>query len=153
MREARAEVIRRLSASPERVFAAFASAELVARWLSPSPDIPLQVLAYDFRVHGHYRFAYHVPGGGPIMHVNGAFRVIAPPARLIFSWLIEPPDEHAGIDSEVQVSIAEVPGGAVLTIMHERLDRPGAPERHASGWLGAVDRLESLLGAGTVNEC
>ena len=145
-RETRAQVTRRLSAPPERIFSAFASADLVARWLSPSPDIALQVLAYDFQVHGRYRFAYHVPTG-PIMHVHGSFLEIVPPRVLVFSWIIEPPDEHAGIDSEVRVSIDPVPEGSVLTIVHQRLDQPGAAKRHAAGWLGALDRLESILRA------
>ena len=142
--DTRAEVTRRLSVPPERVFAAFASADFVARWLSPSPDIALQVLVYDFRLHGHYRFEYHVPGA-QVMHVHGSFREIVPPKRLTFSWIIEPPDEHAGIDSEVRVSIDAVSGGTVLTIMHERLDQPGAAQRHAEGWARALDRLESLV--------
>src|SRR5262249_48473547 len=142
--ETRAEVTRRLGVSPERVFAAFASADLVARWLSPSPDVRLQVLAYDFRVQGAYRFEYHVPSG-QIMHVHGSFQEIVPPRHLIFSWVIEPPDEHAGINSEVRVSIVDAPGGAILRIVHERLDQPGAAARHAAGWTGALDRLESLI--------
>ncbi|MBS0418073.1 MAG: SRPBCC domain-containing protein [Proteobacteria bacterium] len=139
-----AEITRRLSVPPERVFAAFASAKLVARWLSPSPDIMLQVLVYDFHLHGRYRFAYHVPGG-QVMHVHGSFREIVPPTQLTFSWIIEPPDEHAGIDSEVRVSIAAMSGGSTLTIVHERLDQHGAAQRHAEGWKGALDRLESLV--------
>jgi uncharacterized protein YndB with AHSA1/START domain len=142
--ESRAQVTRRLAAAPERIFAAFASADLVARWLSPSPEIALSVLSYDFRLQGRYRFAYHIPTG-EIMHVHGSFIDIMPPRALVFSWIIEPPDEHAGLDSEVRVSIAAVPGGSALTIVHERLDRPGAAARHAAGWLGALERLESLL--------
>jgi uncharacterized protein YndB with AHSA1/START domain len=83
------------------------------------------------------------------MCVHGTFREISPPKLLIFSWVIEPPDEHAGIDSEVRVSIAAVTGGSILTVVHERLDRPGAVERHEGGWIGALDRLESLLRTGT----
>ncbi|HKE20204.1 MAG TPA: hypothetical protein VKB80_35260 [Kofleriaceae bacterium] len=41
------EVRRFLDASPDRVFAAFSDAALVARWLRPSPDIVLTVLALD----------------------------------------------------------------------------------------------------------
>jgi uncharacterized protein YndB with AHSA1/START domain len=144
MNHTRAEVVRQLNVPPERVFAAFASADLVSRWLSPSPDVVLQVLSYDFRVRGRYRFAYHVPPS-EIMHVHGSFHEIVPPRHLVFSWIIEPPDEHAGIDSEVRVSVAAVPTGSILTIVHERLDRPGAVERHTAGWIGALDRLESLL--------
>jgi uncharacterized protein YndB with AHSA1/START domain len=145
--ESQATVSRHLRAPPERIFAAFASAEEVARWLSPSPDIGLEVLAYDFQIHGRYRFAYRV-GPGWTMHVHGAFREIVPPTRLSFSWIIEPPDEHAGMESEVRICIDEAPGGAILTIVHERLDRAGAVERHTKGWVGALDRLESLLYTG-----
>jgi len=148
--DTRAEVHRHLEAAPERVFAAFASSAMVARWLSPSPEIPVEVLAYDFRVDGRYRFGYRVPGA-PVMHVNGIFRTISPPGQLTFSWIIEPPDEHAGIESEVRVTIEAAPGGAVLNILHERLDRPGATERHAAGWAGALDRLVVLVRSGVLS--
>jgi uncharacterized protein YndB with AHSA1/START domain len=143
VREAFAEVRRRLKAPPERVFAAFAEAGLVSRWLSPSPEIALTVLAFDFRAGGAYRFAYHVPGGD-IVYVGGIFRVIEPPAKLVFSWVIAPPDEHAGIESEVTVTIAPDGAGAELLIRHEKLERTDAFERHAMGWRGALDQLAAL---------
>src|SRR5262245_21126316 len=73
-----AEVRRRLAAPPERVVGALADAGLVSRWLSPSPDVVLTVLDFDFRVGGAYRFAYAIPGGAT-MHVNGVFRTIEQP--------------------------------------------------------------------------
>jgi len=88
--EAVAEVRRRLAAAPEKVFAAFAEARLVGRWLTPSPEIALAVLAFDFRVGGLFRFAYRVPGASTMI-VNGAYRAIERPSRIVFSWNIEPP--------------------------------------------------------------
>jgi uncharacterized protein YndB with AHSA1/START domain len=79
------------------------------------------------------------------MHVHGSFREIVPPRQLAFSWIIEPPDAHAGIDSEVRISITATSGATLLTIVHERLDLPSAAQRHAEGWAGALDRLESLI--------
>ena len=139
-----AEVRRHISATPKRVFSAFADAGLVSRWLTPSPEVKLVVLAFDFRVGGAYRFAYHVPGG-QIMTVNGIYRSIEPPVRIVFSWNIEPPDEHAGLQSEVIVAIAPRGEGSDLYIRHERLTRRGAVERHSMGWNGALDRLAELL--------
>jgi uncharacterized protein YndB with AHSA1/START domain len=145
-----AEVRRHLSAAPERVFSAFADAQMVSRWLTPSPEIKLTVLAFDFRVGGAYRFAYLVPGG-QVMTVNGTYRAIEPPSRIVFSWNIEPPDEHAGLQSEVIVAITPLRGGCELHIRHQQLTRAGAAERHSEGWRGALDLLAALLdGRGAV---
>ncbi len=139
-----AEVRRRFAVAPEKVFAAFAEARLVSRWLSPSPEITLTVLQFDFRVGGTYRFAYHLPGGETVI-VGGTYRSIELPSKIVFSWIIEPPDEHAGIESEVTVTITANQGGAELLIRHEKLRPASAVVRHAEGWRGALDKLVALI--------
>jgi uncharacterized protein YndB with AHSA1/START domain len=138
-----AEVRRRFNAAPEKVFAAFAEASLLSRWLSPSPEITLTVLQFDFRVGGAYRFCYRLPGGGTVV-VGGIYRSIEPPVKIAFSWVIEPPDEHAGIESEVTITITPDGRGAELLIRHEKLARIDAVERHTAGWHGALHRLAAL---------
>jgi uncharacterized protein YndB with AHSA1/START domain len=139
-----AEVRRRFDAAPEKVFAAFAEARLVGRWLSPSPEITLTVLRFDFHVGGAYRFAYRLPEGETVI-VGGTYRSIEAPSTIVFSWIIEPPDAHAGIESEVTVTITPDAGGAELLIRHEKFTRIDAVERHAEGWRGALDQLTALL--------
>jgi uncharacterized protein YndB with AHSA1/START domain len=144
-----AEVRRRFAAPPARVFAAFAQAELVRQWLSPAPDIALTVLQLDFRVGGAWRFAYHLPNQDTVV-IGGVYRRIEPPRLIVFSWVIEPPDVHAGIESEVTVTITPDGSGTALHIRHARLTLPGAALRHAEGWRGALDRLTALIaGAST----
>lgn len=140
----RAEVRRHLAASPESVFAAFARAEVVAQWLTPAPDVKLTVLELEFREGGRYRFAYDTPDGQRML-VGGEYRNIEAPTRLVFSWLIEPPDVHAGIESQVTVSITPSAAGSDLVLLHERFDRADANARHAQGWAGALDQLQQLL--------
>jgi uncharacterized protein YndB with AHSA1/START domain len=142
--EAVAEVRRRLTASPARVFAAFADASLVSRWLTPSQDVGLDVLQLDFRVGDSYRFAYHVPGREPRL-VNGLYRVIEPASRIVFSWNIEPPDEHAGLRSEATVTLTPNGTATDLLIRHAQLTAPGACDRHAAGWSGALDHLAVMF--------
>jgi len=138
------EIRRVLGASPERVFSAFADKGLVAQWLRPSPDVRLTVLAFDFRRAGEYRFAYDVPDGRRMV-VGGTFLTIEPPSRLVFSWLIEPPDEHAGIESEVTVQLVSRGPSTELTIRHAKFGRADADARHDQGWRGALDLLEARL--------
>lgn len=140
--ETSAAVRRRFQAAPEQVFAAFAEAHLLSRWLSPSPEITLTLLQFDFRVGGAYRFSYGLPGGETVV-VGGVYSSIEPPSKIVFSWVIEPPDEHAGIESEVTVTITPDGAGAALLIRHEKLGRIGAVERHRAGWRGALDQLAS----------
>jgi uncharacterized protein YndB with AHSA1/START domain len=139
-----ADIHRYLSATPEKVFAAFADPTMVSRWLTPSPDIRLEIVAFEFRESGSYRFAYHVPGG-QVMRVNGVYRLIRPPSGIVFSWNIEPPDEHAGVKSEVIVRITADGEGSKLHIRHQQLTPVGAVERHREGWGGALDQLSHLL--------
>ena len=140
----RAEVRRQLAAPPERVFAAFGSAAIVAQWLTPAPDVRLTVLELDFREGGRYRFAYDTPDGQRML-VGGVYRTIDAPTQLVFSWLIEPPDVHAGLESQVTVSIAPSAGGSDLMILHERFERADANARHAEGWAGALEQLQRIL--------
>jgi uncharacterized protein YndB with AHSA1/START domain len=106
--------------------------------------VKLTVLELDFREGGHYRFAYDTPGGQRML-VGGVCRSIDAPSHLVFSWLIEPPDIHAGIESQVTVSIARSAGGSELLILHERFEREDANARHAEGWAGALEQLQRLL--------
>jgi uncharacterized protein YndB with AHSA1/START domain len=141
------EIRRVLAAPPEKVFAAFADRALVARWLRPSPDVKLTVLAFDFRRGGAYRFAYDV-SDGQRMVVGGIFSAIEAPWRIVFSWLIEPPDEHSGIESEVTVQLVPRGPSTELTIRHAKFGRLDADMRHDQGWRGALDLLEARLRLG-----
>ena len=138
------EVRRRLKASRSDVFAAFADAELVAKWLRPSTQVKLSVLAFEFRVGGAYCFAYDVPAG-PRVIVRGTYRVIEAATRIVFSWVIDPPDEHAGIESEVTVTFTSAGDATELMIRHAKFDRADAEARHAEGWRGALELLNGLL--------
>jgi uncharacterized protein YndB with AHSA1/START domain len=140
----RVAIRRRLAAPCAKVFAAFVDPALVARWLRPSPEVGLRVLHYDFREGGSYRFAYDVAAGHTVF-IGGAYREIAPPHRIVFSWLIEPPDEHSGIESQVTVTLTPSGGATELLIHHDNFGRADAEARHAQGWAGALDHLGALL--------
>jgi uncharacterized protein YndB with AHSA1/START domain len=138
------QVERVLVAAPARVFRAFADPQLLPRWLTPSPEIAMRVDGLDFREGGAYRFVYTLPDRTEVS-IGGIYRAIQPPTRLVFTWIIDPPDEHAGIESEVSVSIQPAGKGSRLTIRHLGWPMTTAARRHRGGWLGALDQLAPLL--------
>ena len=79
-----AEVRRCFTAAPETVFAAFAEPGLIALWLSPSPEITLTLLQFDFRVGGHYHFAYRLPAGERRLSLAAPMERSNGPQRLCF---------------------------------------------------------------------
>lgn len=129
---------------PEKVFAAFASAEAISRWLAPHDSIVLTVEVFQFATEGAYRFCYAIPDEGEL-RLEGRFLTIDRPRRLSFSWCWLPPDIHAGIESLVEFEFAPAPKGTELSLRHSRLDEAQMAERHSQGWVGALGRLERLL--------
>lgn len=79
------------------------------------------------------------------MVVHGVYRTIEPLSTIVFSWNIEPPEEHAGVRSEVTITLTPTGTGTDLRIRHEQLTQRGAAERHAAGWRGAVAQLSELV--------
>lgn len=137
-------VRRSFSAAPERVFEAFRREESLARWFSPSPEVALEVLAFQFKPQGAFRFRYAFPDGSR-SSVKGIYRSIVPPESLAFSWVWEAPDVHAGVPTEVKVAILPRGKGSEVVVTHERLPDAGARERFTAGWILYLERLGSHL--------
>lgn len=138
------EVSRRVAASPEAVFRAFTDPATLARWFSPSSDIGTEVLELDPREGGGYRLRFALPDGGrPV--VLGRFLEVRAPERLVFTWTWEPPDPHAGIETEVTVTLAGDGTGTLVYVRHARFPDREVRDRHDEGWAGTLARLAALL--------
>ena len=80
---------------------------------------------------------------GTTVFVGGALPLDRSAAQIVFSWIIEPPDEHAGIESEVTATITPRDGGAAnCSSATKSSARSDAVARHArlAGRPGGVDR-------------
>lgn len=135
---------RRYSARPAAVFRAFTEPDLITRWWSPAHDVAVEVLNFDCRVGGHWRFAYRFPDDR-VITVGGAFREVTPARRLVFTWTWEPPDVHAGIETLVTVSLKESPGGTTVEVLHEAFPDDATRDRHDQGWRATLARLVEVL--------
>ena len=76
-------ITRVFDAPPRLVFAAWTTAEQVARWWDPN-RVPLAACEIDLRVGGEFRFV-HAGASGPGHTFAGTYREIEPPSRLVFT--------------------------------------------------------------------
>lgn len=135
---------RRYPAPIETVFRAFTEPEILTRWFSPSADIAIEVLDYDLRPTGSYRFGYRFPDGR-LSTVKGRFRKVSRPARLTFTWTWEAPDPHAGIETLVTIELVPREGGTEILVVHELFPDHDSRDRHQDGWRTTLDRLAEIL--------
>ncbi|WP_299740739.1 SRPBCC domain-containing protein [uncultured Roseobacter sp.] len=136
-------VRRLIHAKRDWVFHAFTRAEALEQWFSPSPEITLDVLQFDFRAGGQYRFRYAMTdGSNPVL--GGHFECIDPPSLLSFTWIWEEPDPHAGIPTRVRVEFREDESSTEVILTHSQIPAQDIADRHAAGWEATLDRLEDL---------
>lgn len=133
-----------VKANREKVFNAFSNAEALSQWFSPSPDIAIEFLAFKFSENEGFRLRYSMPDGThPV--VSGTYRQIIPSKTIIFSWIWEPPDPHANIQTEVQILLRKAGEGTEIILTHDQLPTEDACIRHSNGWTETLARLAIFL--------
>ncbi|MEO9876955.1 MAG: SRPBCC domain-containing protein [Anderseniella sp.] len=143
--------VRRLvQADRTRVFDAFASADALTEWFAPDAGITLEVIDFDFVPHGTFRLRFTMPDGTRPT-VGGQYLVINHPDQIVFSWVWEAPDIHAGIQTQVSVRFIEHGDQTEVTITHDLLPSREACDRHALGWEGTLGRLGEAFDTGVLN--
>ena len=132
---------RRLNASPEKVYAAWADPQKLVQWFGPGQVEEGSVKAdIDLRVGGRYRISFNAKG--IYNEVGGVYREVVPNERLVFSWAWHSTPER---ESLVTVSIKPEGGGALLTFLHEQFADTTARDNHERGWTELLGKLESYL--------
>ncbi len=137
---------RLLRAPRARVFAAFASADMLGAWLCPV-GFTCRAEA-DFRVGGRYVLTMRAPDGGE-SRVAGVYREIRAPERVVFTWAWDAlgDNDYAGIETEVTVSLTARGDTTALEMIHRGLPDDAACRRHEWGWSGAFDNLANAVAA------
>jgi uncharacterized protein YndB with AHSA1/START domain len=134
-------LVRRLKASPARVYAAWTRPEIMAAWFGPHRT-RVESAESDPRVGGRFRVVMR-EDNGERHDVSGTFLEVEPERRLVFTWAwITTPER----ESLVTVTFRPVGDGTELTLLHERFADEAARAGHEGGWTQALERLESLLG-------
>lgn len=137
-------IIRIFRAPPALVFVAWTEAEHLAHWSGPQ-GFTTPHHEMDLRPGGRYRACLRSAEG--VDHwVQGVYREVQPPARLVMTHAWENERGQPGPETLVTVTFAEA--GPGLTRMHFRqsgFTSGDSRQGHQDGWSSSFDRLATYL--------
>ena len=128
-----------IAASPERVFRALGSEEIV-KWWGSAETYRTTKWTGDLRVGGAWR-TDGVGADGQPFSVGGEFLEIDPPHKLVHTWR---PDWDGGNVTTVTYWLEPIAGGTRVTLRHEGFAaRRDACARHTQGWERVLGWLQA----------
>ncbi len=142
--EAAVQVKRTIAAPREKVFEAWVNPKLMAQWFTRAKNNPeVRVIEADARAGGKY--LVETPCEGKLFRIQGTYRVVRPPEKLVFTWWWEGADFEQSL---VTVEFRALGKSAFteLTLTHEQLPATQR-EEHRKGWEGCLDLLETAVQA------
>jgi uncharacterized protein YndB with AHSA1/START domain len=129
---------RTIKAPPEKIFNAWLVPDMMAKFMSPRPDMHVREARADARVGGRFYVAM-VDGDKEHPH-EGTYKEITPYSRLVFTWEVawSAPGTYVQIDLTPKGDATEV----VLT--HVKFLSEDSRDNHAKGWAGILGKLDAL---------
>ena len=129
-------VTRMIRATPERLFDAWTSPAELVKWWGPD-SVTCVGAEVDLRIGGSYRIGNRFPDG-TVLWIAGEFELVERPARLAYTWRIEPAQ---GADERVLVTFIARGADTEVSIRHERIGDEARRRRHEQGWRGCLAGL------------
>ena len=130
-----------LPSSPERIFAAWTTADTMKQWFCPSKDMTVPVAEVDAREGGQYRIVMEDKDGGT-HSPSGTYEEVVQNEKLVFSWKWA----DSELVTRVTVELRELGENQTeLTLTHEGFPDSDLSKRHNEGWTGCLDRLQDHL--------
>jgi uncharacterized protein YndB with AHSA1/START domain len=144
-------------APPEKVFAAFASAEAKSVWGDTGnleiPEGDAGVSEFEFRVGGHERFG--VTMEGTTFRYDALYYDIVPDRRIVYAYEMYANDDRISV-SVTTIQFAESEGGTLLTYTEQGayldgIDGADAPRLREEGTTEMIDNLRGFLDSGSAD--
>jgi uncharacterized protein YndB with AHSA1/START domain len=132
---------RAFAASPEDVFDAWTSPDVMRRWFHPTPDWDTPEAEVDLRVGGKVRVVMR-RADGTEAEAQGEYTLIDRPHRLAMTWTF---DDDPSNEQLIALSFSESEGSTTVQMLNSGIS---TDERRASqdkGWHGCFDELERAL--------
>lgn len=134
-------IVRRIKASPARVWAAITQPELMMQWWGPDAGPTLSVIA-DVRPGGRFSVVFRLLNGDE-HNPTGIYQEVIPERKLVFTWDLPGMSEPVSL---VTFLLEPFDGGTELTLKHEHLPNEDERKSHEEGWKGLLDKLPVFLG-------
>jgi len=135
-------LVRRIKASPARIWAAITQPDLMLQWWGPDAGPTLSVVA-EVRPGGRFSVVFRLLDGSE-HNPTGVYREVVPERKLVFTWDLPGAPEP---ETLVTFRLQPIDGGTELTLTHEHLPDAAACASHEAGWNGLLDKLPVFLGA------
>jgi uncharacterized protein YndB with AHSA1/START domain len=133
-------IVRTFAAPRELVFAAWTEPRHLAHWSGPQGFTSSQDFM-DLRPGGRYRACLHAPDGTEHW-VQGVYREIEPPSRLVMTHAWEDEKGRPGPETVVSVSLEDDgPGRTRMLFRQAGFTSSASRDGHQDGWGSSFDRL------------
>ncbi len=134
---------RTFSASRERVFDAWTDPEKVRLWYPP-PDFSIPEIELDARPGGVYRLTMTNAKAGIELQLEGKYREVIVPEKLVFTWVWQRPD---GTSPETQVTATFIDLGSQteVRVCHEFFPDKEMRDQHLGGWTACLGQLTGVI--------
>ncbi len=134
-------LVRRLKASPARVWEAWTQPAQIALWFGPH-HTHVESVESALSVGGALRVVL-VEDQGARHEIHATYAEIDPERRLVLHWSWASAPERV---SRVTVNLRAVPEGTEVTLTHDRFADADTATRHRRGWTESLERLGVLCG-------
>ena len=139
------EITRHYPAPVDAVFRAWTDPAQLAQWWGPE-GVTVPHCDLDVRVGGRWRTCMAMPDGNE-MWVEGIYREIIEPDRLVFTWSWDQEDGSRGLETIVSVEFEEKDGGTEMRLMQSLFEDAEACRLHSEGWTSSfVCLAEQIAG-------
>jgi uncharacterized protein YndB with AHSA1/START domain len=138
-------IITRLFDAPrELVFQCWTQAEHLQHWQGAPRGFTVTTQESDIRPGGSFRICMRSPEGVDSW-LQGAYREIVPPERLVFTHVWLDAKGKPGKETLVTVTLAERDGKTELTLRQSGFGSVESRDGHKYGWTSALDVLTDYL--------
>jgi uncharacterized protein YndB with AHSA1/START domain len=136
-----ARIERTFAASPEDVFDAWTSPEVMRRWFHCGPDWDTPEAEVDLRVGGKVRLVMRRPDGTEV-EAQGEFTLIDRPHRLVMTWTF---DDDPSNEQLIELSFSESDGSTTVVMVNSGISTDERRDAQDRGWHGCFEELEREL--------